>query len=142
VPVPLIDPEAIPQVALEFINQDHREEALRLDEVVEAVGALRAGRTGPEPVVARLEALFDHTRDHFAREDQVMREYGFPPYPVHHGEHERVLEELAAEGRHFGETADADRLHAYLTVTVPAWLMDHIQTMDRITAQFVVSRGG
>ena len=136
----LIDPETIPQVALDFVNQDHREEALRLNELVEAVEALRAGRTGPEPVVARFEALFDHTRDHFGREDQVMREHGFPAYPVHHGEHERVLEELAAEGRNFGETCDAERLRLYLTVTVPAWFVNHIQSMDRVTAQFVAGR--
>ena len=129
-------------MALDFINDDHREEGRLLNELAEALVLHRAGRTGPEPVVACFEALFDHTREHFDREDQAMRDHGFPPYPMHHGEHQRVLAELAAEGRHFGQTCDADRLHTYVTRTVPAWFVTHIQSMDRIAAQFVSMQQG
>jgi hemerythrin len=139
--MPLIDLETIPQVALDFINADHREEGRLLNDLAEALAQHRAGRTGPEPVVACFQALFDHTRAHFGREDQAMRDHGFPAYPMHHGEHERVLAELAAEGRSFGESGDADRLHAYVTRAVPSWFASHIQTMDRITAQFVSMQG-
>jgi hemerythrin len=139
--VPLIDLDCIPQVALDFINRDHLEEARLLNELAEAIEAERARRTGPEPVVACFQALLDHTRAHFEREDQAMRERGFPAYPMHHGEHERVLAELAAEGRTFDETADLDRLRTYATRAVPAWFDHHIQTMDRITADFVVRQG-
>ena len=42
--MPLVDLDAIPQVPLDFINDDHREEARLLNELAEAVEALRAGR--------------------------------------------------------------------------------------------------
>jgi len=139
--MPLVDLDAIPQVPLDFINQDHREEARLLNALADALEELRAGRGGAEPVMACFEALFQHTREHFGREDDAMRRSGFPPFPVHHGEHERVLAELAAEGGHFGETGDAARLHAYVTKAVPAWFQNHIQTMDLMTARYVASKG-
>jgi len=139
--MPLVDLDAIPQVPLDFINHDHREEARLLNDLAEALEAHRAGRTGPEPVVTRFEALFRHTEEHFGREDEAMRRSGFPPYQVHHGEHVRVLAELAEEGRTFGETGDVARLHAYVTQAVPAWFTNHILTMDTMTARFVASRG-
>ena len=139
--MPLIALDAIPEVALDFINADHREEARLLNELAEALDEHRAGRAGPDPVVARFEALLGHTRDHFGREDEAMRRGGFPPFPVHHGEHERVLAELAAEGRHFGETGDAARLHAYVTQAVPAWFTNHILTMDAMTARWLAAQG-
>jgi hemerythrin len=60
---------------------------------------------------------------------------------VHHGEHLRVLEELAEEGRAFDEGGDVGRLHAYVTQAVPAWFVNHILTMDLMTARYVASRG-
>lgn len=140
--MPLVDLDAIPQVPLDFVNHDHREEASLLNGLAEALEALRAGRGGPEPVDARFDALHRHTVEHFGREDEAMRRSGFPPYPVHHGEHVRVLEEMAAEGQAFRATRDAARLHAYVTQAVPAWFVNHILTMDTMTARFVAARGG
>jgi hemerythrin len=140
--MPLVDLDAIPQVPLDFINQDHREEARLLNDLADALEVHRAGRTGPEPVLACFEVLYRHTEEHFGREDEAMQRSGFPPYPVHHGEHVRVLEELAEEGRAFGEGGDVARLHAYVTQAVPAWFVNHIHTMDMMTARYVAARGG
>ena len=140
--MPLVDLDAIPQVPLAFVNEDHREEGRLLNDLADALEAHRAGRTGPEPVMACFETLYRHTAEHFGREDEAMQRSGFPPFPVHHAEHVRVLEELAEEGRAFGEGGDAARLHAYVTRDVPAWFVNHILTMDTMTARFIASRGG
>ena len=108
--MPLVDLDAIPQVALPFINDDHREEGRLLNELADAVKAHRTGAVPVETVLHRLEALFAHTQEHFAREEAAMREVGFPPYPVHKGEHDRVLEEMESEETHFRETGDTARL--------------------------------
>jgi hemerythrin len=140
--MPLVALDAIPQVPLDFINADHREEARHLNELDEAVTEHRAGRCGPEKVVACFEVLFEHTRQHFGREEEAMARSGFPPYPVHRGEHERVLAEMAAEGQAFAEGQDAARLADYVTRAVPAWFTNHILTLDLITARYVQMRGG
>jgi hemerythrin len=138
----LVDLDAIPQVALPFVNDDHREEGRLLNELADAVKGHRTGAVPVETVLHRLEALFAHTQEHFAREEEAMREVGFPPYPVHKGEHDRVLEEMESEETHFRETGDTARLWKYVSEAVPTWFVGHIQSMDAVTAQFVVMRKG
>jgi hemerythrin len=139
--VPLVELSRIPQVALPFINQDHQVEGDLLNRLHEALAAHRGGGPG-EPVKAAFEKLLAHTREHFAREEQAMMRAGFPPYPVHKEEHDRVLEEMEEEGRAFGEKGDRERLWRYVSEAVPSWFVSHIQSMDAITAQFVSMRGG
>jgi hemerythrin len=136
--MPLVDLESIPQVALPFMNEDHREEARLVNELADAVKGHRAGKVPVETVLHRLEELLAHTQEHFGREEEEMRKVGFPPYPVHKGEHDRVVEEMETEETHFRETGDTARLWSYVAEVVPAWFVGHIQTMDAMTAGFVM----
>lgn len=137
----LVNLDAIPQVALDFVNADHREEGRLLNELADAVEGHRGGKVPVEAVLHRLEALLGHTQEHFGREEQAMQRAGFPPYPVHKAEHDRVLEEMEVEATHFRETGDTARLRRYVRELVPAWFISHIQSMDAVTAGFVASRG-
>ncbi len=139
--MPLVDLDAIPQVPLDFVNADHREEARLLNALAEALDALDAGRGDAAAVAARLAALRDHTAAHFGREDDAMRRTLFPAFPVHHAEHVRILAELDDEARRYAGTGDAGRLRAWTLGDVPKWFMNHIETMDLVTARFVASRG-
>jgi hemerythrin len=138
--MPLVDLDAIPQVPLDFVNADHREEGRLLNAVADAVDALEAGTGAASPALECLAALRDHTAAHFGREDDAMRRTGFPAFPVHHAEHARVLAELDDEIRRFRETGDAARLRAWVLGDVPQWFVNHIQTMDLVTARFISSR--
>lgn len=136
----LVDLDAIPQVPLDFVNADHREEGRLLNAVADAVDALDAGRGDAGAALSCLVALRDHTAAHFGREDDAMRRTAFPAFPVHHAEHVRVLVELDDEIRRFAATGDAARLRAWVLGDVPKWFANHIETMDLVTARFVASR--
>ncbi|MGA7989809.1 MAG: hemerythrin family protein [Thermoanaerobaculia bacterium] len=140
--MPLVDLDKIPQVPLDFINADHREEGRLLNELAEALDTLDAGRGTAAAVASCLAALRDHTATHFGREDDAMRRTGFPAFPVHHAEHVRVLAELDDEVRRFAETGDSARLRAWVLGDVPAWFVNHIETMDLVTARFIAGRLG
>lgn len=101
--MPLVDLDAIPQVPLDFINADHREEGRLLNELADALDAFEAGHGDLAAVTARLTALRDHTAAHL--------------------------------------TSDAARLRAWVLGDVPQWFVNHIETMDLVTARFVASRG-
>jgi hemerythrin len=137
--LPLVDLATIPQVQVPFMNEDHAEEARLLNALADALGALRAGSGGKDEVLSRWEALDRHTREHFERENEAMRRVAFHAYPVHSGEHERVLAEMAGEAGAFARDGDAERLWIYVTQAVPAWFVRHIQTMDQVTARFVAA---
>jgi hemerythrin len=138
--MPLVDLDAIPEVPLDFVNADHREEGRLLNLVADAVQALETGAGSAPAVLDALAALRAHTAAHFSREDDAMRRTSFPAFPVHHSEHVRVLAELDDEIRRFAETKDAARMKAWVLGDVPQWFFNHIQTMDLVTARYVASR--
>jgi hemerythrin len=140
--MPLVDIAAIPQVPLAFMNDDHREEARLLNELADALEAHRGGEAPRAAVLERWDTLHRHTVEHFGREEAAMQRVGFPPYPVHKAEHERVLEEMRAEARRFAEDGDAERLWRYVSEAVPAWFVEHIQSMDHVTGGYISMRGG
>lgn len=136
----VVDLEVIPQVAVDFINADHRREGQLVNELAQAIADRRAEKGAAEAIAASWDALLRHTREHFGREEVAMQRSGFPPFAVHKGEHERVLAEMDAEGRSFRDRGDLERLWRYVTIAVPAWFVEHIDTMDNVTAQFIASR--
>ena len=138
--MPLLDESQVPLVPLDFMNRDRREETRLLNDLADAMGALRAGRGEAQEVTACLAALFEHTRDHFRSEEAAMQRAAFPAHSAHKEEHDRVLQELADEGGNFAETGDAERLWRYVSETLPSWLLEHIESMDLVTARFVTAR--
>lgn len=136
----LVALDQIPQVAVSFMNDDHREEAQRLNDLTEALKGHRAGKVPVETVLHRFEGLLQHTQEHFAREEVAMQEAGFPPFPVHKAEHDRVIDEMESEETHFRETGDTARLWKYVVEAVPVWFVSHIQSMDAVTASFIHER--
>ncbi len=136
-----LDPDALPQVAVAFMNSDHREEARRLVALTAALSALREGRGDRGEVTRLWAALVRHTREHFAREERAMEETRFPPREVHRAEHELVLSAMETEEQAFLDGGDAARLARYVERALPDWLHRHIETMDLVTARFLAARG-
>jgi hemerythrin len=137
----LIDPAQLPHLAVAFMNADHAEEARLINCAAEAVEAFRAGRVGRDQVKAAFEALYSHTRAHFAREETAMTEASFPAYSFHQAEHVRILGELGEAERRFQESGEGAPLAAYLA-SFPEWFVQHIASMDTVTARYVSEWGG
>lgn len=86
-----------------------------------------------------LGKLVEHTRQHFAREEAMMRECGFRAIEEHVADHNRVLSDLerfvamAARGApHLART--------FVSEFLPSWFETHAQTMDSALAACVKSR--
>lgn len=108
-------------------------------ETVDHLAALAAADETTFP--ALFAAFARHLRDHLAHEEALMRQYGFPPYPIHKREHDRVrlelegLEERLAAG-------DLTQARVYACEVVPEWFIRHKNTMDAATAAWIRSQGG
>ena len=129
----LIPKDAVPDVPVDFMNHDHAEAA----DLINDIDALLTEGAEPERIEMALVALFEHTREHFAREEEEMRAVGFPAYPLHKVEHDRILAELDEELATFGQSQDVGDIASYVRGVLPGWLLDHICTMDTVTAQFI-----
>jgi len=126
-----------PQVALDFMNRDHQEFVSLREKLL---GLLSETPSDQGKIAAMLDELLEHTRHHFAEEEGRMLAAQFPPYPMHKGEHDRVLADMAAHVEAWEQNHDDAVLKNWLEQEVGNWFVNHVNTMDFITATFIASR--
>lgn len=124
-----------PQVALEFMNHDHAE----FIELREKLLTALAQPSNPDEIDALLFQLLDHTRTHFGEEERQMQLAQFPPYPMHKGEHDRVLADMESRVAQWRQSRDAAALRDWLDVAVGDWFVNHVSMMDFVTARFIAA---
>jgi hemerythrin len=129
----MIDFTNVPQVAYEDMNTVHAEEV----ELLNTIEKLLDEDAPLEQINIVVEELFIHTREHFANEEKLMKEVGFPAFQMHQNEHNRVLTEFQLVLMDWRNKKDNAILTEYFTEVVPAWLHQHISSMDTVTAQFI-----
>lgn len=66
-----------------------------------------------------------------------MRRLRFPPYSIHKGEHDRLLDELEAIVSQWSTDPAVDPLRHYLEHRLGPWFLQHVATMDQVTARYV-----
>ncbi len=131
----------IPRVALGFMNETHAEEVSMVMEITELVKLVKAGCGDVSKLTTDLAAWLQHTSEHFARENKLMADTGFPAIDVHINEHDIALNKLEAVIAAWNENGDIDLLSDYILVLWPPWFTAHVNTMDAATAQFAVMKG-
>jgi len=77
--------------------------------------------------------LIEHTKAHFALEDELMRNSNFPGLQEHQWEHNRVLGELNQFQLRVNKGFVAFG-RAYIQDKLPEWFAVHANTMDRALA--------
>ncbi len=133
----MIDSTKLPKVAFGEMNDVHNEEVV----LINGLESLLHDNdiTGIEN---QLDRIFQHTIEHFQNEQRHMQEVGFPAYIMHKTEHDRVLNEMQLTVMDWRTRKDNEILNTYFFSTIPAWLAQHIASMDTITAQFICMHKG
>ena len=168
----MIDFENTPQVALEFMNREHRKAfddayalkrlldsalALRLDSAsesgaidelgdeIETEMEIKTSQFDSDAIEQLMETLLSDTVHHFELEEESMEEYGFPARGEHSEEHRRVLQWMKEEHSHWSRDcsiATINHLSIYASDRFPKWLLNHIVTMDTVMASYIHRHGG
>ena len=129
----MITQDQLPMVAMASMNNTHLEDIL-------IINRLSAAAQNKDFDLANsiFTELIEHTTTHFSGEEEMMREKKFPPYPVHKGEHDRVLSELKSIAQNFAASdGDFQLITAYVDGSLAPWLIHHIETLDTVTALFL-----
>lgn len=141
----ILKTDSIPRVDLDFMNHTHFEEVEMVEHFGKLVVAFQEGTAHSEKELAEITMALDgwvrHTQDHFKRENALMLDIGFPAYPIHSGEHEKVLVEMQEISDHWKETSDIDTLAEYVFSFWPEWFDAHVNSMDMMTAKFAIMQG-
>lgn len=133
----LIDKSRFPRVALDSMNAVHDEEIDSLNRLAELAAQQRQGQDVATQISQLLEDFLPHVEAHFQAEEEQMQAAGFPPYPVHKQEHDRVLTELREHYAAWQDSGDSAPLLRYLLQDLPPWFEQHVASMDFVTARFL-----
>lgn len=123
----LIDSAKVATVGYPAIDNDHQA-------FVELLNQLEVANNADFASLFR--TLFEHTEQHFERENQLMQDYGFPATAEHRGEHQRVLGEF----KQFQSRVDKGMLafgRSFVKERLPQWFQLHVTTMDSALAAHI-----
>jgi hemerythrin len=134
----LINKNNLPLVAMDFMNETHFEDVEIINELYKYI--LEYEKEQNELSLKNLEIKYKewitHTENHFETEEIQMREKGFFAYEFHKNEHNINLSEIKQLFNNFQETKNILELKSYFENNLVSWLINHIQTMDTVTAMF------
>ncbi|MEE9352008.1 MAG: hemerythrin family protein [Thiotrichaceae bacterium] len=141
----VLDPETIPPVSIDFMNNTHFEEIAMVQDIGELASVYQEQEVHTDETTNKitllLENWFEHTQAHFARENELMEKYQFPAYSVHADEHEIALAKLEAVIDAWKTDKDSNLLADYIFQLWPKWFSKHVNSMDLATAQFAMING-
>lgn len=129
-------PLDIPVLPVAFMNDDHAHAAGQIETMQAALARYGSDR---QPLAEACREFLQHSREHFAREEVIMREAGFPPYGIHKSEHDRVIAWLEALLQAVESGNDITAVSAAVSHDIPDWFIRHIRSMDSATAAWVVA---
>ncbi len=133
--MPLISWRDKLSVGIDEIDEDHK---ILIDHLNNVYDAVQKGQTRKQ-VAETLEGLIEYTRDHFAREEAVMRAVEYPDYKKHKKAHEELTKQVKQVAQDF-VTKDDYEIGQEVFDFLQRWLTDHIITMDRPIAKYTKER--
>ena len=142
----MTDFDCTPQVDLEFMNAEHRKAFDDGNEIKRLLGIAKTDLKSVEKSIDRhFDRLLADTLNHFFLEEKYMEEYQFPARVQHQQAHQQFLAGMKTEYNHWQSEHDlaaAIRLERYVDQDFPDWLVNHIVTMDTVTASYIARHGG
>jgi len=136
-----INPSEITEVCIPFMQETHLEEIEMLNALYAMFERVRQGEDVPE-LAEKITAIAEHTHAHFERENEKMRELNFPPYAVHKQVHDEYLNAMDEVIATWQASDDLSPIISFFEQETPAWMKQHISTMDFVTANFFAMAEG
>jgi hemerythrin len=140
----LINKNDLPLVAMDFMNDTHFEDVEIINELYKDILEYEKEQNESTQKIfeTRYKEWIIHTQNHFEAEEIQMREKGFFAYECHKNEHNLNLSEIKQLFNNFQETKNISELKEYFENNLVSWLVNHIQTMDTVTAMFLKTEMG
>jgi len=129
----LIKENEIPRVALNDMNKVHDVEIEIVNKLYDAI----MKNEDAAEILKYFDEFLNDVINHFTFEQGLMEKYNFFAYPMHRAEHDRVLYELKSLEKILKEKGDVKTVKDYLENVFKPWIINHVQTMDTVTAMYL-----
>ncbi len=118
---------------VQAIDEQHRA-LLELGNKAVDLSAIKADRAVFEEA---LRFLADYVTYHFAAEEYVMLEYGYPNYEHHRLWHERFRHGVSEWLNHAKTEGVSQDLRLKMSVGIEDWLLEHVRITDKGLSEFL-----
>lgn len=115
------------EIGVEEIDSQHKELFRRCAGLLDAC----THGKGKEDIETVFQFLSDYVQTHFADEERLQKQNGYPKYALHHLYHERFIFELAELEEQFRMKGASVSLILQINRKLVDWLIDHIGGMDK-----------
>lgn len=100
--------------------------------------AMKVGK-GSEVIGDVLKSLVAYTQNHFADEERLMKQHGYPDYENHKKEHNQLVMQVQDVNRKVQQGSPA--LTQSVMLFLRDWLVKHIQGEDKKYGPFLNGKG-
>jgi hemerythrin-like metal-binding protein len=118
------------------LDEQHRELFRRHAEALDS-----ARRGDAEAARAALAGLLDRTREHFAFEEKLMAEAGYPQRELHGQAHSQCMEDLVALVGEGARDPCSAGLRLWLESRYASWWRWHVRSNDAPLARHLLAAG-
>lgn len=122
-------------VGIESIDNDHK----MLLKLINQLQTSSLYYTGEDFDKEALNELIEYTKFHFAREEKMMEENGYPDFEEHRQQHRDMTEEVISRVKAY--EADSEKTVDDLLDYLKKWLINHINGTDQKYSSFLRDKG-
>jgi len=122
-------------VGIGQIDQQHQQLMTMINELNDA---MLQGK-GREMVSSVLNKLINYTASHFALEEKLMSEHGYPEYDEHKAKHDKMVGKVLDLQKEV--TANRLTVSAEVMKFLQDWLNKHIKGTDKKYSSFLNGKG-
>lgn len=112
---------------VQTIDEQHQELFKRIGQLLEAC---RQGK-GKAEVVSMVDFLVEYVQVHFADEEKLQRDSGYPDYKAHKALHDQWVVEIADLRQQLQQDGPTVSLVLQVNRTLVDWLTQHIRRVDK-----------
>lgn len=124
------------ETGVAHVDEQHQELFRRVNDLLDA---MRQGR-GAEEVQRLIEFLGRYVVEHFAEEERLMAEAGYPGLGPHRTEHRDFVRDFQALRDDFQAGGPSQAVVVRLNVWLCGWLRRHVSDTDQAMGRFLAER--
>jgi hemerythrin len=124
------------EIGIAAVDEQHRELFRQVNALLDAMREQR----GAEEVQRLLAFLGRYIVEHFAEEERLMREAGYPGLGPHRLEHRDFIRDFQSLREEFEAGGPSPAIVVRLNVWLCGWLRRHASDTDQAMGRFLASR--
>lgn len=131
--------EQLEDMSVEQMQKTHEDEIKILNEIDSLAIQHQLKKATLEELESKIDEYIEHVKMHFANEERLMQEYGFPSYDMHKTAHDMFLADLMHSVNQWKQYGNVEKIINFVRKT-PEWIFMHVNSVDAPTADFIARK--